>query len=165
MTRDEMTDLIEFITYALPQQKIGKMTTVAWYEMIGHLEFEEAHKAVIAVGRRQPFVAPSEIIAEVAAARSAAQPHSNACRGADHKDCRATWCLCACHPQAVAKLTAPDAPRPLPRAIAPAPEGERDVRELLDPDAYRRQVAEADAAFMRKLAERTGGKHLKAAGE
>lgn len=35
------------------------------------------------------------------------------------------------------------------------------IRELLDPDAYRAQVQWADAAFMRKLAERTGAKAIK----
>lgn len=36
------------------------------------------------------------------------------------------------------------------------------IRELLDPDAYRREVQAADDAFLRKLAQRTGGKELKA---
>jgi len=36
------------------------------------------------------------------------------------------------------------------------------IKQLLDPDAYRREVQAADAAFMRKLAQRTGGKELKA---
>lgn len=37
------------------------------------------------------------------------------------------------------------------------------IRELLDPDAYRREVQHADAAFMRKLAQRTGNARIKAA--
>ena len=37
------------------------------------------------------------------------------------------------------------------------------IRELLDPAAYRAEVEQADAAFMRKLAARTGGRQLKAA--
>lgn len=36
------------------------------------------------------------------------------------------------------------------------------IRELLDPDAYRREVQAADDAFMRKLARRTGNAELKA---
>lgn len=36
------------------------------------------------------------------------------------------------------------------------------IRELLDPKAYRAEVEAADDVFMRKLAERTGGKELKA---
>lgn len=37
------------------------------------------------------------------------------------------------------------------------------IRELLDPVAYRGEVAAADEAFMRKLAARTGDKQIKAA--
>lgn len=36
------------------------------------------------------------------------------------------------------------------------------LRELLDPHAYRAQIAAADSAFMRKLAERTGHAAIKA---
>ncbi len=39
------------------------------------------------------------------------------------------------------------------------------IRELLDPDAYRREVRAADDAFARKLAERTGGRAIKAVPE
>lgn len=37
------------------------------------------------------------------------------------------------------------------------------IKQLLDPGAYRREVEHADDAFMRKLAQRTGGKQLRAA--
>lgn len=36
------------------------------------------------------------------------------------------------------------------------------IHELLDPEAYRREVAQLDGAFLRKLAKRTGGAELKA---
>lgn len=36
------------------------------------------------------------------------------------------------------------------------------IKQLLDPDAYRREVDAADQAFMRKLARRTGNAELKA---
>lgn len=39
------------------------------------------------------------------------------------------------------------------------------IHELLDPDAYRRQVQAADDAFARKLAERTGGRAIKSVPE
>lgn len=39
------------------------------------------------------------------------------------------------------------------------------IRELLDPEAYRREVAQLDGAFLRKLAQRTGGAELKAVPE
>lgn len=35
------------------------------------------------------------------------------------------------------------------------------IRQVLDPDAYRAEVAAADQAFMRKLAQRTEGARLK----
>lgn len=37
------------------------------------------------------------------------------------------------------------------------------IKQLLDPAAYRREVEQADAAFMRKLAARTANAQLKAA--
>lgn len=133
MTRDEMTDLVEFVTYACPQQKIGKMTAVAWYQIIGHLEFEESQNAVIAVARRQPFIAPSEIIAEIASMRGAEQPHSQACRGLDCKSCIYSWCMCACHPRAVRALTDPGAVIPPARPALPAAEQDKP-----DPTARKR---------------------------
>jgi hypothetical protein len=46
---------------------------------------------------------------------------------------------------------------------ARAPEAEQEhLRALLDPAAYRDMIAADDAAFMRKLAQRTGGARLKA---
>jgi hypothetical protein len=36
------------------------------------------------------------------------------------------------------------------------------IHQILDPEAYRREVERADDAFMRKLARRTGGAELKA---
>jgi hypothetical protein len=46
---------------------------------------------------------------------------------------------------------------------ARAPEAQREhLRALLDPAAYRDMIAADDAAFMRKLAQRTGGARLKA---
>ena len=166
MNLKEIGKLVAYVAGACPQQKMNALTPDAWLDILGHLDYEECRQAARTVAARQPFVAPSEIIAEVAGARSAAQPHSNACRGGDHGDhCRVSWCMCTCHPQAVARLTAPGAPVPIRPAIAPAPEGERDVRELLDPAAYRREVEQADEAFLRKLAARAGGKRLRAADE
>ena len=39
------------------------------------------------------------------------------------------------------------------------------IKQVNDPAAYRREVEQADAAFMRKLAQRTGNAQLKAAPE
>jgi hypothetical protein len=112
VTREECVNLTRYVGEICPQQKIGNLTGLAWHDVIGHLDFAEAKKAAAAISARQPFVAPSEIIAEVAAARSVYRPHSNACRAKDHGDCRVTWCSCTCHPDAVAALTSQEAPRP-----------------------------------------------------
>jgi hypothetical protein len=70
-----MTDLIEFIMVACPQQKINRATAVAWYEIIGDLEFGAARNAVIAVKHSQAFVDTSDIIREVdQASRRRAHP-------------------------------------------------------------------------------------------
>jgi hypothetical protein len=64
MTREEMTDLMQFIAAVCPQQRIDRLTTVAWYEVIGKLEFGDARAAVIAVLHSQAFIAPADIIRE-----------------------------------------------------------------------------------------------------
>jgi hypothetical protein len=60
-----MVDLTEFISIACPQQKINRATAIAWYEIIGDLDFTAARNAVIAVKHSQPFVDTSDIIREV----------------------------------------------------------------------------------------------------
>lgn len=57
-------DLTEFIAIACPQQKINRLTAVPWFDIIGHLDFETARNAVIAVKHSQAFVDPSDIIRE-----------------------------------------------------------------------------------------------------
>lgn len=83
----------------------------------------------MAVAGRQPFVAPSEVVREIADRRAESLPHSNACRDGNHDDCRVSWCGCGHHPrniQAVLRtvalpverggepraITAADLPRP-----------------------------------------------------
>lgn len=121
MTPREIGMLLAYVAGACPSQKMNDLTPDAWHDILGHLEYPECRAAVRAVGARQPFISPSEIIAEVAAQRSPEQPHSNACRGHDHRNCAMTWCMCACHPRAVQKLAGPppydpDAHRALPAA-------------------------------------------------
>lgn len=104
--------LLAYVAGACPSQKMNDLTPDAWHDILGHLEYAECRAAARAIGGRQPFIAPSEIIAEIAAQRSAEQPHSNACRGQDHRDCRVSWCMCICHPQAVRTLTRPQPDKP-----------------------------------------------------
>lgn len=101
--------MTRYVRACCPQQAIDEFTPDAWHDLLGGYSLADCRAAVAAVTRRQPFVAPAEIIAEVRRSRR-------------HLE-----------------------------------EQER-TRQLLDPAAYRAQVAAADSAFMRKLAERAGRK-------
>lgn len=93
--------LVRFVKAACPQQAIDSYTPDVWHEILGHLNLDECRAAVADIARTKHFVSPSEIIAEVAKAATSELPHSNACRGEDHRDCRVSWCMCFCHPSAV----------------------------------------------------------------
>jgi len=56
--------LLRYIRACCPQQAIDEFTPDAWHHLIGHLDANTAHQAVMAVLRRQPFVSPAEILHE-----------------------------------------------------------------------------------------------------
>jgi hypothetical protein len=136
MNKRETGMLVAYVAGACPQQKMNELTPDAWHDILGHLEYGECREAARAVASRQPFVAPSEIIREIADKRSASQPHSNACRGGDCPDCRVSWCSCTCHPRAVEALTS--SPRPTAAAVERR-QGDRP-----------RQLGPADLAAVRR---------------
>jgi hypothetical protein len=109
MTPRETGILLAYVTGACPQQKMNDLTPDAWHDILGHLGYEECRQAARAVAARQAFVAPSEIIREIADKRCAEMPHSNACRGGDCRGCQRSWCCCSCHPRAVAAIAGPPA--------------------------------------------------------
>lgn len=57
--------LKEYVKACCPQQRFTEYTTDAWFDLLGDLELEDCRQAVAAVAKRQPFVAPAEIRAEV----------------------------------------------------------------------------------------------------
>jgi hypothetical protein len=117
----EVTKLLGYVAGACPAQKMNDFTGDAWLDILGHLEYAECRQAVRVVASKHPFISPSDIIAEVAAQRSPEQPHSNACRGGDCRDCRVSWCMCVCHPRAVQQLAGPPPFEPGPPALAAGP--------------------------------------------
>lgn len=121
MTKQETGKLLAYVAGACPQQKMNELTPDAWHDILGHLEYDDCRAAVRVVGARQPFISPSEIIAQVAAKRSPEQPHSNACRGQDHRNCLMTWCMCVCHPGAIQKLAGPPPYEPERPALPAGP--------------------------------------------
>ena len=54
-----------YVKACCPQQAIGEYTPDAWHDLLGDLELTDCREAVAAVAKRQPFVAPAEIRAEV----------------------------------------------------------------------------------------------------
>lgn len=132
MNREECVDLAQYIGALCPQQHIGKATGIVWHDVLGHLDLAECKQAARYVAARQPFVSPSELIAEIADARSAERPHSEACRSGDCRACRhgagyRAWCMCTCHPRAVKALAGPPPDRP----ALPAGTKRFEPRELL----------------------------------
>lgn len=65
MTPPETVLLTEYVRACCPQQAIGEYTPDAWHDLLGDLDLAECRAAVVAVAKRQPFVAPAEIRAEV----------------------------------------------------------------------------------------------------
>jgi hypothetical protein len=65
MNAKEAAALCRLAKAACPQQAIDEHTPEAWFLLMGNVRFEDARDALVAITQRQPFVAPSEIIAEV----------------------------------------------------------------------------------------------------
>jgi hypothetical protein len=65
VTPTETVLLTEYIRACCPQQAIGEYTPDAWHDLLGDLSLADCKAAVADVAKRQPFVAPSEIRAEV----------------------------------------------------------------------------------------------------
>lgn len=65
MTEEEAVQIAEYVQAACPAQKFGEYTPDVWGEILAPYDVHEARAAVIAVARRQPFVAPAEIVTEI----------------------------------------------------------------------------------------------------
>lgn len=65
MNEDEAVALARYVHAVCPQQKFDEYTADTWGDVLGDLEFEDCKRAVIEIARRQPWIAPAEIIDEV----------------------------------------------------------------------------------------------------
>lgn len=65
MTDTETVLLTEYVQACCPQQAIGEYTADAWYDLLGDLTLADCKAAVAEIAKRQPFVAASDIRAEV----------------------------------------------------------------------------------------------------
>lgn len=65
----EASVLCRYVKALCPQQQFDEFSPDAWFDLLGELSLELARVAARNVARRQPFVAPSEILGEVARMR------------------------------------------------------------------------------------------------
>lgn len=65
MNQAEAVILCRFTKSACPQQAFDAYTPDAWALILADIRLEDAREAVVNVARRQPFVAPAEILTEV----------------------------------------------------------------------------------------------------
>jgi hypothetical protein len=70
MTPTETVALTRYVKACCPQQAIDDYTPDAWYDLLGDLELADCRAAVKEVCKRQPFIAPAEIRAEVRRVRN-----------------------------------------------------------------------------------------------
>jgi hypothetical protein len=65
MTPRETVVLTRYVAACCPQQAIDEYTPDAWFDLLGDLDAADCTAAVREIGKRQPFIAPAEIRAEV----------------------------------------------------------------------------------------------------
>ncbi|MFE9855524.1 hypothetical protein [Streptomyces sp. NPDC005780] len=71
MTPDETVVLARYVRALCPQQKFDEYTPDAWHDVLGDWPLATARTAAAAVAKKQPFVSPAEIIAEIRKQRDA----------------------------------------------------------------------------------------------
>lgn len=70
MSHTQAVLLCRYAKAACPQQAFDEYTPDAWADLLDDVRFEDAQEALKALVKRQPFVAPAEIRAEVKRVRS-----------------------------------------------------------------------------------------------
>lgn len=70
MTPAEAVRLCRIVSACCPQQKLDDATPQVWGDLLEGIPYGDAESAVKELAKRQPFIAPSEIITEVKRIRS-----------------------------------------------------------------------------------------------
>lgn len=76
MTPQEAVILTRYVKACCPGSQIDEYTPDAWHDLLGDLRLDDCRAAVASVAKRQPFVAPAEIRAEVRRIRNERIAHS-----------------------------------------------------------------------------------------
>jgi len=68
---EDVARLCRYVQALSPAQRWTEYTPDAWADVLRpvHASYDEAKAATAAVARRQPYIAPADIIAEIRAAR------------------------------------------------------------------------------------------------
>lgn len=69
MNRTEAVAICRVVAAMCPAQKLDEHTPDAWALALDDVRFADAQDAVVALGKRQPWISPAEIRAEVARIR------------------------------------------------------------------------------------------------
>lgn len=70
MTPDETAGIWRMVRAICPQQATDEYGPDAWHLILEPYRFEDCREAIRALGTRQPFIAPSEVVGEVRKIRS-----------------------------------------------------------------------------------------------
>lgn len=70
MRPSDTVRLLALVTQIAPAQKVDEFTPDAWHLVVGDLDYDEAREAVIAVARRQAWIAPADVVQEALRARA-----------------------------------------------------------------------------------------------
>ncbi|MET8624571.1 hypothetical protein ABZW30_12575 [Kitasatospora sp. NPDC004669] len=70
MNPAETVILARYVRALCPQQRFDEYTPDAWYDLLRDYELQDCKDAAVEIARRQPWIAPAEIIAEVKRART-----------------------------------------------------------------------------------------------
>lgn len=76
MTSEEVVILTKYVKSMCPQQHMDTYTPDAWEDALSDLELFECRRAACEIAKRQPFIAPSEIRAEVRRIRDERLAHA-----------------------------------------------------------------------------------------
>lgn len=75
MTPEEAVLISRLVKAACPSQKFDEYTPDVWAPMLADIDYGAAEKAIVEIGKRQKWIAPSDIIAEVRRASRPAVPY------------------------------------------------------------------------------------------
>ena len=124
MNSTEIAGLCRYVAAMCPAQKMDEATPDAWSHVLRDVRVEDARDAVIELAKRQQFIAPSEIRAEVRRIRSKrleapdAEPPAEA---AASPTAYISWL------RRERRAVADGRPRPAPAQIAARPEQVRAI--------------------------------------